>query len=299
MNLSSGPTVAFIRISSRIFWKRCQISDLSKVMISLNIHLSSPVVKWSPGDWSIFGRKSNSNTSFHQRLSLEADCFGIRCYAWELPRHAPYKFKASRTLIREYTTKWADPAYRCFDEVVEIHTECLRKLIQEHFDHYAILKGYVRSSILVYQLAVNFSDIYSRSDLIFSERDRCRDGAKTMLEKILQMENDPFFTQNLAELNLQEGHWYNLYLQEMNRSGRSTLDGSPVFSPLPTPSTGRLSFGKEGGKEVPWRKEDEISIMANVQAYFQVTHHARISQIIYRGLVLICLSYSESLTMSR
>jgi hypothetical protein len=71
------------------------------------------------------------------------------------------------------------------------------------------------------------------------------------------------------------------------------------FSPLPTPSTGRLSFGKEGGKEVPWRKEDEISIMANVQAYFQVTHHARISRIIYRGLVLICLSYSESLTMSR
>ena len=162
---------------------------------------------------------------------------------------------------------------------MEVQTDLLQKLIQEHFGHYTNLKGYVRSGNLGDRL--NLTYIYFCSELIFTERSRCRDGAKKMLEKILQMENDPFFTQNLEDLSMQEKKWYNSYLQEMNRETNgdaesetngdteSESDSSPV-SPTPPQPIGR-------GKEVPWRKEDEVSVMANVQAYFQVTHHARIS----------------------
>lgn len=95
-----------------------------------------------------------------------------------------------------------------------------------------------------------------------------------MLDKILQMENDPVFTQNSDELNRQEIHWEEIYLQEMNRESRpGSIASSESSSTLSPPSASRASRGTE----VPWRKEEEVAVMALVRSYFQVAHHARVS----------------------
>ena len=75
-----------------------------------------------------------------------------------------------------------------------------------------------------------------------------------MLDKILRIENGPYFTQNFDELSSQENYWYNRYL-ELNRE--DTTSSSPVE------------------RRVPWKVEDEIRVMANVRAYFQATHPVR------------------------
>ena len=94
-----------------------------------------------------------------------------------------------------------------------------------------------------------------------------------MLDKILQMENDPIYTQNSDELNRQQIYWEQIYLQEMNRESRPGSDAASEPSPPLSPPASRAS----GGTEVPWIKEDEVGIMAVVRSYFQVTYHARIS----------------------
>ena len=86
------------------------------------------------------------------------------------------------------------------------------------------------------------------SDLTFKERQRCRDEAQTLLTKVLRMEANPLFTQNSADYIAEDGKWFSTYHSEWTRYGSSTV-GSDT-----------------------WTVEDEIKVMASVQAYFQVSH---------------------------
>ena len=85
------------------------------------------------------------------------------------------------------------------------------------------------------------------SDLTFKERQRCRDEAQILLTRILRMENTPLFTQN-SDYIAEDSKWISTY---MNHRSYSSQAGSDT-----------------------WTVEDEIRVMASVQAYFQVSYKA-------------------------
>ena len=85
------------------------------------------------------------------------------------------------------------------------------------------------------------------SDLTFKERQRCRDEAEMLLTKILRIENNPLFTQNSDYITQTE--WFSTYIN-------NTRD-----------------YGSQTGSDM-WNTEDEVRVMASVQAYFQVSHKA-------------------------
>ena len=180
------------------------------------------------------------NTPSHHLRNCSSLC--CSCRTWELPRHVP--FEATKRLVQEYTKMWKNPALRCFELVVRENTDLLEKLLQDHFEQYIYLKKYISYA------KQNFRPVallMFHSELIFKERQRCCDEAQILLTKILRMEANPLFTQN-ADYIAEDSKWFSTY---SNHRGRSSVVGSDT-----------------------WTVEDEIRVMASVQAYFQVSYKA-------------------------
>jgi len=141
---------------------------------------------------------------------------------------------------------WKTPAFRCFELVVRENTDLLEKLLQDHFGQYMYLKQYIRYAKEQF-LACCILKFHS--DLTFKERQRCRDEAQMLLTKILRMEDDHLFTQN-SDYITEDSKWFLTYMNHHNHYSHHT--GSDM-----------------------WTTEDEVRVMASVQAYFQVSHKAR------------------------
>ena len=114
------------------------------------------------------------------------------------------------------------------------------------------------------------------------------------LLKILELETNPVFTQNFDFLDEQERLWNSCYTNrckaELNPSpmfprvaavARNSV-ASPCPSPIP-PIAAKHTFPiypydpAIDGDETTWTVHDEIKVMVNVQAYFQVAYKASTS----------------------
>ena len=141
---------------------------------------------------------------------------------------------------------WKNPALQCFEQVVRENTNLLEKLLQDHFGQYTYLKKYIRYAKDVFSACCI---LMFHSDLTFKERQRCRDEAQILLTKVLRLESNPLFTLN-SDYIAEDGKWFSTYHSEWIHYGSPTV-GSHA-----------------------WTVEDEIKVMASVQAYFQVSHKA-------------------------
>ena len=106
-----------------------------------------------------------------------------------------------------------------------------------------------------------------------------------MLNKILKMESNPLFTQNDDLLEAEEKRWYTCY--QFERLGYDCTPDQEVSVPqkplpqkrstLPSVPPIRYAFSTprslhEGDISRTWSTNDEVRVMANVQAYFQVAY---------------------------
>lgn len=172
----------------------------------------------------------------------------------------------------------------------------LEHLLERHFGGYIHLKKYVMYAEILPKW-LQFYLIFIRN-VTFEERDNCRGEAIATLRKILDLETDPVFTQNFDFFNHQEQHWSSRYMFERSlpKPPQSHMwesrPSSPIAvssvlelpSPIPGQSVPQHTFPKylydpaiDGG-ETTWSVNDEIKVMANVQAYFQVAHKASIQR---------------------
>jgi len=115
--------------------------------------------------------------------------------------------------------------------------------------------------------------------MAFEEWSQCREETQMMLNKVLKMEGTPLFTQNHDLLEAEEKRWYSCYQHE--RLGyesipeqsvpvpqkRNALPVPPLIYNFPTPR----SLHEEDISRT-WSTNDEVRVMANVQAYFQVAY---------------------------
>ncbi len=100
-----------------------------------------------------------------------------------------------------------------------------------------------------------------------------------MLNKILAVESTPLFTQNVQFLEDRVKHWRSRYVNQRapyNNPvyGTTSLDfPPPSLSSPPLYTFPKFAFDPAiDGSEATWGVDDEVGVMANVQAYFEVAH---------------------------
>ncbi|KAJ7140089.1 P-loop containing nucleoside triphosphate hydrolase protein [Mycena crocata] len=163
--------------------------------------------------------------------------------AWELPNHVP--FSATQTLVLRFTSQWQIPSMSCFNAVVEVSSNFLDGLMTSHFGQFTQLDNYIRS-------------------LTRAELERCKQQALETLKKMLSLEKLPLFTQNNNYLKSETRAWFARYTTARGNSHIYRLSGSsivPVLHPM------AQSLVQEGDPFF-----DELALMANVRAYWQVAY---------------------------
>ncbi|PPQ85696.1 hypothetical protein CVT25_002730 [Psilocybe cyanescens] len=174
--------------------------------------------------------------------------------SWELPGHIPYN--ATKTLVLQYTSLWKEPSLRCFQDITKNTREFLDVLLREHFGRYKELERYMRG-------------------LIFSEHETHIKKTHRVLERLLELESTPLYTLNLTSYALEKNTWLSKYKNMYQPTNRvlvpshsyfevGTRQLLPIIYPFPPSApTSRPAAST-------W--DDEINVMADVQAYFQVAH---------------------------
>jgi len=134
---------------------------------------------------------------------------------------------------------------RCFEDIVEKTHEFLDELLRQHFGRYKELERYM-------------------SALTFRERDIHREETRVVLEKLLQLESDPLYTQNFQALQAEETRWLSTY-------SRASPSVRPSAYPVHRFPSKTFPHIQHGSPTTPGQN-DVLKVMANVQAYFQVAH---------------------------
>ena len=122
------------------------------------------------------------------------------------------------------------------------------------------------------------------------------------------MESVPLFTQNVQFLEDREKYWYSRYTNQtvsevpamVYPAGSWYPPQSPSPSPPPPPPLLPLhTFPKFAydpaidGSETTWNVDDEVKVMANVQAYFEVAQKVGISFACFQDVVTLYPAYSR------
>ncbi|TFK32040.1 P-loop containing nucleoside triphosphate hydrolase protein [Crucibulum laeve] len=171
---------------------------------------------------------------------------------WELPGHVP--FEATKKLVLESTKLWRAPSLECFHDIFRFASDMLDELVCTHFGQFKLLENYVRS-------------------LVHVELEQGKEEAVLMLNKMLELESEPLFTQNLHYLQASEEKWLSFY-QSVRRRSPSYLRNQPIIDWQPSYTHQPDTDGDDDEEEETVEPKDEyyneLVVMANVRAYFQV-----------------------------
>ncbi|KAF7305465.1 hypothetical protein HMN09_00799200 [Mycena chlorophos] len=156
--------------------------------------------------------------------------------AWELPTYTP--FAATEVLVGHSTKDWREPSLRCFRHIVETSQEFLNELIASHFSQFSLLQEYIQSVTL-------------------AEINGCKAEALETLERILKIETQPLFTQNVNLFVAETKKWHAHYM-----SRRSPYHSAPHYL---APETDEYA--------------EELTLMSKVRAYWQIAYQRVIDYI--------------------
>ena len=117
--------------------------------------------------------------------------------------------------------------------------------------------------------------------LILEQLQICSVDTRRILDRFLALESHPPFTQNFEAFSSEKKKWLGKY-------ERARWPHDEVFRPVPATSTDNLyrfptflSKTDLSATPVTWTIEEELQVMARVQAYFQVA---------YQVSAAVCLS---------
>ncbi|KLO12396.1 hypothetical protein SCHPADRAFT_853916 [Schizopora paradoxa] len=204
--------------------------------------------------------------------------------AWELPNNVP--FDAKRKLIGDFTCLWDVPAVACYNAVAARLQQQLGASIDQHFLRFPRLQSYMTVKIMEkYEIQ--------------------KTTAISAVETTLRIEKDPLFTQNTHYLDSCRRKWLTHSLSDppyeiltdvrspFTMSRRSSFDYPAVphaINRSPSPTTRALSALAElGYKDLKASDlarltqhdnfDEEVNVMAEVRAYFQVAYKRIIDNI--------------------
>jgi vacuolar protein sorting-associated protein 1 len=161
--------------------------------------------------------------------------------------------------------RWRQPALSCFLAVVTTLSNFVDGLLATHFGRFRKLERHMRYKNL---LPVPRCHADPASRLVTrTELDKYKDRGSQALENALERENFPVFVGNIKDFDSARNKWLAHYNREWQNSGRR------AFPPIGRSSGSRWSNGPDSEDEnVVDDFEDELVVMAEVHAYFEVAH---------------------------
>ncbi|KIK61582.1 hypothetical protein GYMLUDRAFT_224459 [Collybiopsis luxurians FD-317 M1] len=134
---------------------------------------------------------------------------------WELPGIIP--FDAIKNIVLKSTSTWRSSAIKCFDSVFNSITSAVEKLISLHFKQFTKLETLIKT-------------------LCYSKLDECKREALGFIEKLLEHESEPLYTQNRA-YKTEKREWVQKYTGVHRDSSRYRVSSwdAPSHIVLPSP----------------------------------------------------------------
>jgi len=164
---------------------------------------------------------------------------------WELPHNIP--FEAKKVLIIGCIDRWRQPAQSCFLTVVTTMSDFVDGLLATNFGRFRKLERHMR--------------LVTRAEL-----DKYKNRGSQALENALERENVPVFLGNIQDFDSARKKWLAHYKHECQNYGRRAF-------PIGRSSNSECSGpGSEDENTVIDDFEDELVVMAEVHAYFEVAH---------------------------
>ncbi|THU90221.1 hypothetical protein K435DRAFT_760491 [Dendrothele bispora CBS 962.96] len=184
---------------------------------------------------------------------------------FELPGHVP--FEATKKLVRGATDEWRGPTVECFNAVHTNLWEALEMTISTTFKQYSRLEKAI-------------------SSIVRRELDSRKDDAFTKLEQKVKHETNPLYTQNYHYFSSEKTKWDKRYRTARNYAATRywiyrpreapahSFPGHVAVAPHSSSTQTAINISDSPRvQEVVWDEyEDELNLMANVQAYFKVAY---------------------------
>ncbi|KAI0633204.1 P-loop containing nucleoside triphosphate hydrolase protein [Trametes polyzona] len=213
-----------------------------------------------------------------------------KCVTRELPNNVPYAVK--KDFIRQYQRNWATQVKKCFEEVVDALKKALMTLVDQHFGRFGNLKRAVSSIVL---------------DLV----DAHAEATEGQLRFFLVYEGNPPATQSSDLLASYRAKYLEQYREANRNRSPARMAPVPSSTPSASSPAPTFSFGQPvavngsspaakssqppfsfshfngatpaaqssasatgdatGAAEESCKYEDELALMAEIRAYFQVS----------------------------
>ncbi|KZT20530.1 hypothetical protein NEOLEDRAFT_1122565 [Neolentinus lepideus HHB14362 ss-1] len=187
---------------------------------------------------------------------------------WELPYNVPYD--AKKALIRKFVILWAKPTNACMDGIWEILSETVTELLKSHFGQFKGLEARI-------------------GQYAFEILEEAKTSAVATVNACLNSEAGRFYTENIHYYSATRSKW--LYHYHVLKRYPDWYTGGGAGVPFSTKSEHiasateqralqalrELGYGQLEREDLkrlhpPDAFEDELIVMADVRAYFQVAY---------------------------
>jgi hypothetical protein len=169
--------------------------------------------------------------------------------------------------------RWEAPSHTCFEKVFDASLHFVGELIQLHFGQFKKLGAHIRSGLSsAYFLHTQVEFVRSASSVVRTELDKIKASALQTLDRTLELEQEPVFTQNSDLFASEKQKWLSFYTR---------IRDDPSMYRLKVPVSdgyGSASETDESPAATEDRFQEALVVMATVRAYFQVAYKVHSSQ---------------------
>jgi hypothetical protein len=163
------------------------------------------------------------------------------------------------------TSLWDDPTLACFDGIFDHLSIILSDFIDFHFGRFKELERYMRYDDLFAHFLTTWLMNLSFRQLIVKEAEQRKELAFKAVQKALELEKTPLFTQNLQVFDFEKTEWLRRYeyIHENphdSYSGRGSYCSNCSGYCRPVTPTRSTEF------------REPLEVMADVRAYFEVAY---------------------------
>ncbi|EPQ53379.1 hypothetical protein GLOTRDRAFT_79497 [Gloeophyllum trabeum ATCC 11539] len=172
--------------------------------------------------------------------------------AWELPFNIPYD--AKKRLIKRFIKLWHEPTKRCFDSVWQSLTDHTTDLLKTHFGQFKALEVHMRQ-------------------LVFELMEEVKRLALEFVTETLESDN-LYYTDNIHYFSETRETW----LRQYRAAGRPPVHHNPIIVARALQELQNAGYGALSAEDLERlyppnpEFEEEITVMADVRAYFQVAY---------------------------
>ena len=197
-------------------------------------------------------------------MLLYLDCPTLNRYAssiaWELPHNVP--FEAKEKLILEFLHLWHGPSRSCFHDAFSNLVRFTNGLITKHFGRFKQLDQHIRYEFFCIKLFINLT---SNRAAVRDQLEATKVQGIQALETTLAVEKLPLYAADIEGFNMARLKWLAYYKDNFHHNIRRESTESLAMND-------NIDTINEEIDTISEKFEDELILIAEVRAYFDLAH---------------------------